>query len=207
MLLLDTVFFNPTLWNVIQSVTRNGQSMLLTSMFALIMVYFFSIVGFVYVQDDFRLSVSRVDQNDTRVEEMDEPACDTLLACITTTLNHGLRNGGGVGDILRQPSQTEDLYAFRVIYDMAFFFLLIVIVLNLILGIIIDTFADLRKEKQEKDELRRNTCFICGLERKAFDSKGLNFERHCRVDHHLWSYLNFVVLLRVSWAELRTWRW
>ena len=31
---------------------------------------------------------------------------------------------------------------------------MILIVLNLILGIIIDTFADLRKEKQENEEVR-----------------------------------------------------
>lgn len=34
-----------------------------------------------------------------------ERACDTLLMCIVTVLNHGLRNGGGVGDILRKPSK------------------------------------------------------------------------------------------------------
>ena len=33
--------------------------------------------------------------------------------------------------------------------------------LNLFIGVIIDTFADLRSEKQEKDEILRNTCFIC----------------------------------------------
>jgi inositol 1,4,5-triphosphate receptor type 1 len=31
-----------------------------------------------------------------------ERSCDTL--CIVTTLNKGLRNGGGIGDVLRQPS-------------------------------------------------------------------------------------------------------
>ena len=34
-----------------------------------------------------------------------ERACDTLLMCIVTVMNHGLRNGGGVGDILRKPSK------------------------------------------------------------------------------------------------------
>lgn len=34
-----------------------------------------------------------------------ERACDTLLMCIVTVLNHGLRNGGGVGDVLRKPSK------------------------------------------------------------------------------------------------------
>ena len=33
-----------------------------------------------------------------------ERACDTLFMCIVTTLNKGLRNGGGIGDVLRQPS-------------------------------------------------------------------------------------------------------
>lgn len=34
-----------------------------------------------------------------------ERACDTLLMCIVTVLNQGLRNGGGVGDVLRRPSK------------------------------------------------------------------------------------------------------
>lgn len=33
--------------------------------------------------------------------ETKERACDSLLMCIVTTLNQGLRNGGGIGDILR----------------------------------------------------------------------------------------------------------
>jgi len=33
-----------------------------------------------------------------------ERSCDTLFMCIVTTLNKGLRNGGGIGDVLRQPS-------------------------------------------------------------------------------------------------------
>lgn len=33
-----------------------------------------------------------------------ERACDSLIMCIVTTLNQGLRNGGGIGDILRAPS-------------------------------------------------------------------------------------------------------
>lgn len=33
-------------------------------------------------------------------------ACDSLLMCIVTTLNQGLRNGGGIGDVLRKPGST-----------------------------------------------------------------------------------------------------
>lgn len=37
-------------------------------------------------------------------EEVKERACDSLIMCIVTTMNQGLRNGGGIGDILRAPS-------------------------------------------------------------------------------------------------------
>jgi inositol 1,4,5-triphosphate receptor type 1 len=82
--------------------------------------------------------------------------------CIVTTLNNGLRNGGGIGDILRTPSSSEPLFIFRVVYDLLFFFIVIIITLNLIFGVIIDTFGDLRQEKQKKDYTLKYTCFICG---------------------------------------------
>lgn len=56
----------------------------------------------------------------------------------------------------------ENLFAARVVYDLLFFFVVIIIVLNLIFGVIIDTFADLRSEKQSSEEILKNSCFICG---------------------------------------------
>lgn len=48
-------------------------------------------------------------QTEAKEEEsgsVKERACDTLIMCIVTTLNQGLRNGGGIGDVLRRPSST-----------------------------------------------------------------------------------------------------
>ena len=51
----------------------------------------------------------------------------------------------------------------RFIYDLTFFLIVIVIIFqNLIFGVIIDTFADLRAEKNRKEEQLKNDCFICG---------------------------------------------
>ncbi|CAF3890978.1 unnamed protein product, partial [Rotaria sp. Silwood1] len=90
------------------------------------------------------------------------------------------------------------LYFFRVIYDMMFFFIVIIITLNLIFGVIIDNFADLRTEKQRNDEILRNTCFICGLDRKSFDNKHVTFEDHIRKVHNMWNYVYFMVLIHVK---------
>lgn len=130
--------------------------------------------------------------------ERKERACDSLVMCILTTLNQGLRNGGGIGDILRAPSSSEALFVARVIYDLLFFFIVIIIVLNLIFGVIIDTFADLRSEKQQKELILKNTCFVCGLNRSAFDNKTVSFEEHIKCEHNMWHYLYFIVLVKVK---------
>ncbi|KAL3978125.1 atypical dual specificity phosphatase [Sarotherodon galilaeus] len=236
LLLFDLVYREETLLNVIKSVTRNGRSIVLTAVLALILVYLFSIVGYIFFKDDFILEVDHIpnttmksggslaseflsaavchggtDENCTtdalqedlgnESEEDDnnmERTCDSLLMCIVTVLSHGLRSGGGVGDVLRKPSKEEPLFAARVIYDLLFFFMVIIIVLNLIFGVIIDTFADLRSEKQKKEEILKTSCFICGLERDKFDNKTVTFEEHIKEEHNMWHYLFFIVLVKVK---------
>uniref|UniRef100_A0A8D3CD10 Inositol 1,4,5-trisphosphate receptor n=1 Tax=Scophthalmus maximus TaxID=52904 RepID=A0A8D3CD10_SCOMX len=233
-LLFDLVIREETLLNVIKSVTRNGRSIILTAVLAIFLVYFFSIIGFLFLKDDFRMEVDRLPTKTRAPSKLrstlstlllpwacdpDDPCtppqpslpllllydddgiervCDTLLMCIITVLNQGLRNGGGVGDILRRPSKEEPLFAARVVYDLLFFFVVIIIVLNLIFGVIIDTFADLRSEKQRKEEILKTTCFICGLERDKFDNKTVSFEEHIKSEHNMWHYLYFLVLVRVK---------
>ncbi|XP_078517788.1 inositol 1,4,5-trisphosphate-gated calcium channel ITPR1 [Lissotriton helveticus] len=236
LLLFDLVYREETLLNVIKSVTRNGRSIILTAVLALILVYLFSIVGYLFFKEDFILEVDKIPdetvipeagtslteeflysetcrpgagENCTSTdppyelslsgdEENKEYTCDTLLMCIVTVLSHGLRSGGGVGDVLRKPSKEEPLFAARVIYDLLFFFMVIIIVLNLIFGVIIDTFADLRSEKQKKEEVLKTTCFICGLERDKFDNKTVTFEEHIKEEHNMWHYLCFIVLVKVK---------
>lgn len=45
-----------------------------------------------------------VTSSDASIGDSKERSCDSLIMCIVTTLNQGLRNGGGIGDILRAPS-------------------------------------------------------------------------------------------------------
>ena len=51
--LLDFVFRDTTLSHVTQSVTRNGKSIMLTMFLALILIYLFSVLGFIVFRDDF----------------------------------------------------------------------------------------------------------------------------------------------------------
>ncbi|XP_034027770.1 inositol 1,4,5-trisphosphate receptor type 3 [Thalassophryne amazonica] len=63
-LLFDLIYREETLLNVINSVTRNGRSILLTALLALILVYLFSIVGFLCLKEDFIMEVDLLPQPD-----------------------------------------------------------------------------------------------------------------------------------------------
>ena len=37
-----------------------------------------------------------------------------------------------------------------------------------------------------------------GLQRSAFDNKTVSFEDHVRLEHNMWHYLNFIVLVKTK---------
>lgn len=92
--------------------------------------------------------------------------------------------------------QYESGFSVRVVYDIVFWLFMIVIGLNLLLGIIIDTFAGLRSDKDAEEAAQRDICPLCGLTRASFDHAAMSFDRHVREEHHLWSYLWLLVHLR-----------
>merc|ERR1719312_604155 len=119
-LLMDIVYHETTLRQAVSSIFSNLRSILFTFILAVVIIYYFAIVGYILLQDDFLIEIAPT-HSMGEIDTMKERSCDTLWMCFVTTLNQGLRNGGGIGDVLRQPSRTERL--------------------DLIFGVIVDTFA------------------------------------------------------------------
>ena len=78
----------------------------------------------------------------------------------------------------------------------SYYIIVITILLNVIFGIIIDTFGQLRTDAAAKRASMENVCFICGVDRFTFDTQGGGFRRHVTEDHNMWSYLYMIVHLR-----------
>jgi hypothetical protein len=117
-----------------------------------------------------------------------------LLICFSD----GLRNGGGIGDVLPRPSIDESLYFERYFFDLIFFFMVIILLLNIIFGIILDTFAALRELKEEREDLLNNHCFICSLNRDQLEKIEEGFEYHTRREHNTWEYLYFIIYIKTK---------
>ena len=87
-------------------------------------------------------------------------------------IDYGLRNGGGISESMRMMSFNSDnlaRYFVRFVYDISYFAVITVVFLNIIFGIIIDTFGHLRDERSSIYEDMKNKCYICGLNRQLLD--------------------------------------
>jgi hypothetical protein len=69
------------------------------------------------------------------------------------------------------------------------------IILNLIFGIIIDSFGCMREESNRLEEDIENKCYICGLPKFEVDTKGEGWYRHIYESHNVYNYLYFLIYI------------
>jgi len=67
---------------------------------------------------------------------------------------------------------------------MSYFFFVSVLLLNVIFGTIINTFAELRGNRMNQESDMKNKCFICSLSRDEIDRIGQPFELHVEHVHN-----------------------
>ncbi|KAI9249172.1 hypothetical protein BDA99DRAFT_575816 [Phascolomyces articulosus] len=182
--LLDFAFRDRILQGVIASITLNVNSITRTGILGVIVVYIHSVVAYIFFRSEFDVTKGL--------------HCSSLTQCFVTALSHGVRSGGGIGDIL-EPDAQEDPRGWRTAFEMSFFLLVVVFLLNAIFGIIFDTFGHLRDERSSIQQDMNNTCFICSISSVEFQrlaKKG--FEDHVKHDHNIWQYLFFLVHLKTK---------
>lgn len=102
---------------------------------AIFLIYSFSVVTSEYYSDKFGEDFTRID------------VCSSLASCFFYILNFGLRNGGGIAESMDSYRYgQESKFILKMIFDLAFFIIIKVIILNIVFGVIIDTFGELRME-------------------------------------------------------------
>ncbi|KAL5005127.1 hypothetical protein ScPMuIL_018583 [Solemya velum] len=179
--LLHIIELNQMLKRVTQAVTTNGRSLLMVALLGLAFFWIYSLIGFAYYRE-FML------------KEDSGRHCRTLYQCFVTLIHHGL---------VDSPYSTFEgmlddnfLAALGVaIFDVSFFIIITTIGLNIIFGIIVDTFSQLRDSKWEIDKDMKSNCFICSRESYDFERQGNGFEKHVKEEHNQWAYLFFFIHL------------
>lgn len=86
----------------------------------------------------------------------------------------------------------------RFFFDNIFNLLVIQILLNIVSGIIIDEFGELKDKLQDRKEDMNSQCFICGIEREKLDRMVNGFNHHYKKEHNMWDYVFYTAYLRVK---------
>ena len=121
--------------------------------------------------------------------------CDNIRGCLLFVLDLGLRKGGGIGEALEVYPFDESRFYTKAFFDITFFLLINVIMLNIFFSIIVGAFNDLRHDLQSREDDVMNTCFVCGFTRKDFEKQERPFDFHIQFEHNIWDYVNFLVYL------------
>uniref|UniRef100_A0A5K3EZT7 EF-hand domain-containing protein n=2 Tax=Mesocestoides corti TaxID=53468 RepID=A0A5K3EZT7_MESCO len=180
--LLDVAISFKTLATIVQSVTHNGKQLVLTVMLTSIVIYLYTVIAFNF----FRKFYAKEEDGEK------EYKCNDMLTCFVFHLHTGLRAGGGIGDEIEPPDGDAN-EALRIIFDMSFFFIVIIILLAIIQGLIIDAFGDLRDQLEQVREDLESKCFICGIGKEYFDSTPHGFDRHVEREHNFANYMYFLM--------------
>jgi hypothetical protein len=83
----------------------------------------------------------------------------------------------------------------KYIFDISYQVFIVVIMVAIITGIIIDTFADLRSERNDIEDDMSNRCFICSQGREVFERNRIKFRDHTDTHHATWNYLFYSMYL------------
>lgn len=172
----------------------------MTALLGVIVIYIFSSITYF---STLRTTMNYLDANDGDDVDPDSldyyklEMCSSLTHCFLTILNFGMRAGGGIGETLAYPyfDVNPGKYIMRFFFDIIFFILINTIYLDILFGIIIDTFEELRNEKEERDFDKNFRCFICSIEKIEFSKLGKDFNHHIAHEHNPWDYIFFLVYL------------
>jgi len=176
--LLYLVVASEELQNVVRAVTVPIQALSLTFVLLFMIVYMFTFLYFIFQRDRFWN------------EDLAQNECNTLGRCFIVFMRNGLLSGGGIGDYVAgelghppQLNETDDLFL-GTLMDLLYFVIVLVLLLNIVFGIIIDTFGSLREEGNERQEYLKNSCFLSLRDREPFEEK-----------RSMWNYLYLMVYL------------
>ena len=122
--------------------------------------------------------------------------CVTYSECFLDMLNSGIRGGSGMGFGIKKLGQEGYLIEFFL--EWILFFVVMLVLLNIISGVIVDTFQELREKSVEENETKLNICYICSLHRTLFEKRGIDFEYHKDHEHNIMNYFNYIYKIEIT---------
>ena len=176
---------NETMTTVIVSVKMRYKQFLAAGLLMLIFSILFSSIKYIFFCDGI------------------SPECTRFLYAFLAMLTGGIRAGNGLN--LEMKTINDQGYFWEFSIEWMFYFSIILIMLNVVNGIIVDTFQEQREKTNNRNDSKKNICYICNTQRTYFEKNGINYESHINVTHSLINYFQYMLtILKTDKQELNS---
>ena len=188
--LLPILYLNKTLKSLVISIQLQFKQFVVTFFFTFILIYVFTNIYYFIFNSDFVVELNYFKDN----------YCKELIFAVLNALDYGLRARGGLADsaIRISFSRNKLHYIKRLIIDDLFFLLIVILMIDMVFGIIIKSFDELRHRNQKYKYDKLNNCFICHCNRKLLDKMRINFNEHVTNNHNIWNYVEYMLSLKLK---------
>ena len=212
LLLLDIIFLNERLKNVIRAVTYTATDLAVTFVLMAFVVFIFTAFGMyqfgqmVWFETDEAQAVQLDDENGDFAKGViynrdDDAAayslCPNLAVCFLEFFDSGLRSGDIVDATFDDLTYQDNVMAYfgRIVFGLSFFLIIGVILFDIVTGIIIDKFGELREQTAVRLDKIKNSTFIADIDRSTCDENRLDFDEINSHDQDKWNYVKLMAHL------------
>lgn len=122
--------------------------------------------------------------------------CDTYFKCFLNAFNLGLINDEGIAAVMDHVANTSDSHFIgRFFFDVLYFLIITIILLEIIFGIIADSYDEYQGDERKREYDSENICFACGFKREEIEKFNFKFDAHIKF-HRVWKYFFYYQYLK-----------
>jgi hypothetical protein len=178
--LFSIISFFDTMKTILMTIKLRWKQFTSTAILIVILIILFTGISFYFIRPYYILP-----------DGMN--VCSNYIYCFLTIFSYGIRLGGGVGDLIGLVRYDDPEFWYLFVFQWIFYFSIVLIMLNVINGIIVDTFQDLREKNTLRNNIRNNECYICAINKIEFQINSLDFEAHKKEEHNLHNFIYYLI--------------
>ena len=186
--LLFIVRFSETCQQIADVFRDKFGSLVTMIAFLAIICFMYAFIAFYFLETEFWSA------------DIQDNQCVNMISCVVTAFNHPVRNGNGIGIVEpKHPFYNNvGLSMGRFFFDISYWTIINILLLNMVNGVIISSFGSKREEDDARDSDRKNKCFMCSVDTKSFQKLRVNYVTHIKTAHNVKHYIEFLMGIMIK---------
>ena len=182
------IIYSNSLMEVVLALWVPKYRILWTIILTMCVIFIYSVISLTMFRNDYSQNISN--------------SWESVFDCYVTIVDQWYKNNGLGGFLSSNVPAISLNNKFninwgRFIFDLIFFIVVPTLLINLISGIIIDSFGERRGKRDNLKANQLSKCFVCG----KLDNDIDDFSQHTKYLHNCWDYVYYIGYLKSTTYE------